>query len=801
MPRYRDFENLENFYCPNCIASLKAELEPYVPIHSFLIDESVYNPVAKSISIAVSDSCALSDEELDAEIRFILSYYIPHKDEVKKEKYHLLQADIGIFSGALMMSLMFLESLEFITLDMWVHQAFLYGGVLITAVIGYPTMIKAWAGLRGKVKKFNMDSLFALSTIAAVAASLSPFMPSLIDAALMINGFRHFGLWIEESFTQKISAREKFVDRGRKSKFKIKENGVFVDYIGALKDVPMNSIIQVPKGECIPLNGKLEEENAELTFTMHTGKEDVELMKPGSQLLAGMVVASDSLTFTVNALEDQSYLRARDLSLIAAQAKRAPIQEKTASILSWFMPVVLTLGVGLGLVSGYFNGIGAGFQTLLYFMVCACPCALGMVTPLGVNVGLKKLSDDGVTFKTAKGMQAAAEVDTIVFDLNGTLTKNQPKVTRCTIDWRLFPLIQAMQAHSSHNIGKAISDYILPSKMKSGKVILDEVYKDHHGLMATFQGNVYKIGNKDFVNPPEQSQVKDFGHAQHAIYFSKNGIVEGYFLLEDPLRDGDQTASMIQNLIDNNMNVKVFTGASQDTAAQYSRQLGIPMSQFVTNCVPTKEEGENNKCALIKALQGQDEGHKVAMFGDAGNDVEAIKAANFGVVVNSRSTDPMAEQESDASINSDTLLPQVLKLMAVGRQTMRHINQNLGVSFIYNTGSLVYVACAVFLNPSLLNPAFGAGLMVVQSLFIVLNAMRINYQKARLDVEYNETNAKIISLSRPGAANEPAPPRPSYLPQYKTEEDVRNAMKIPRETRSSFIEPAPIAVGAHVSIN
>ncbi|MFI4956841.1 MAG: heavy metal translocating P-type ATPase [Gammaproteobacteria bacterium] len=765
MPRYRDFDNLQHVVCGNCIPPIIEELDFYKAALMVLPDKCVFDPTQKTASIAISDDSELSDEELDAEIRSILSHWIPPKDEVKKNQYHLLQADIGIFFGATMMALMFAN----VEIPMWVHDLMLYGGVAIIGLIGYPSLKKAWTALWGKQKKINMDSLFALSTIAAIVASLlHPYfdvIPSLVDAALMINGFRHFGLWIEESFTQKVSAREKFVDRGRRSTFKIKQNGTFVDYKDALKNVPMNAVLQVPRGECIPLNGKLEDDSADVTFTMHTGKEDVECMKRGDQLLAGMIVASESVTLKVNALEDQSYLRARDLSLIAAQSKKAPIQEMTSNILIWFMPVVLFFAVAVGLLSGYFNGIGPGFQTLLYFMVCACPCALGMVTPLGVNVGLKKLSDDGVRFKTAKGMQAAAEVDTIVFDLNGTLTKNQPKVTRCTIDWRFFPLIHAMQAASTHNIGKAISDYMLPSKMMNGRVILDQVDKDHHGLMATFQGSIYKIGNRDFVNPPLDKQVKDFDNAQHAIYFSKNGVVEGYFLLDDPLRDGAKTASMIQNLIDNKMSVKVFTGASQDTAEQYAKQLGISSDCFVTDCVPTIADGAKNKCALIKALQEQ--GHKVAMFGDAGNDVEAIKAANFGVVVNSRSTDPMAEQESDASINSDTLLPQVLKLIAVGRQTMRHIKQNLAVSFAYNAMSLVYVGCAVFLKPDLLNPAFGAGLMVFQSLFIVLNAMRINLQEAKLPVEYKQMDAQQSTSKSPHVGDSPPLGRPSYVPQYK----------------------------------
>jgi cation transport ATPase len=215
--------------------------------------------------------------------------------------------------------------------------------------------------------------------------------------------------------------------------------------------------------------------------------------------------------------------------------------------------------------------------------------------------------------------------------------------------------------------------------------------------------------------------VADPGNAQHVIYFSKNGIIQGHFLIEDPLRD--DAALMVHSLIKNNLIFKIFTGSDRTTANQYAKQLKIDPRCITTDCTP------ESKCNEIQALQYQ--GHTVAMFGDSGNDVNAIATANLGVAVLSPASHPMSEQAADVSLNNPSLLP-VLNIFAVGRQTMGLIKQNLALSFAYNAASLAFVAYAIFAYPALLNPIFGAALMVVQSAFVILNAYRVKSQEARL---------------------------------------------------------------------
>lgn len=733
MPKSYHFSNLI-VTCPNCFPPIEEELinhQKRLKITNWHLDD-----INKIATVYVDDDNELNDEDIDKELRFVLKDWLPIIPPSPKNHYHGWQAALGLTTGIAMMVLMMLG----IPLPSWLHDTLIYGGSLLTLWLGWPSYRTAFSALISKRKFFSMDTLFSISTLAAITITLLhmfiPMMPMLIDAALMIFGFRHFGLWLEEKVTQKSFKQERFVDRGRKTSIKRKNTqGEFLDC--KLNDIGLANIIKISAGECIPLNGWLMQEKADITFALHTGKMDPETIQLNGTLYAGMIAQEDIL-MKVSALEDESYLRKRDLDLINAQMQKAPIQNRMQTILNWFIPSVLA-GASLILGAGYWLGMSIAIKASLYLLVCACPCALGLVIPLAINIGLTKTKDQGLVFNTAKGLQAAADINMAVFDLNGTLTYNKPQVVGIpTVPNDYFDIVYAMEAQSEHPIAKGIRHHI--GQSSTSDIAFDVFERFDNGMIARLNGNIYKMGNAQFINPPFEFIPTNIGNAQHIIYFMKNGKIEGYFLLEDPLRE--DAALMIKNLQKNNIKIRLLTATDRHTADQFAEQLNIPENWIKTDCTP---QSKNMHIQYFKS-----QGDKVAMFGDAGNDINAIASADLGVAVTSPATDPMSQQHADATLNNHSLLP-ILQLFAVGRQTMGMIKQNLWVSFGYNIISLGFVACAMFLFPTVLNPAYGAALMAFQSACILCNAYRIKHQEAFLPISVHrkDSNEKLSPIQQP----------------------------------------------------
>lgn len=755
MPRFIRFENVQNVTGSCCHGLINAALEPhkntlYIDIKNCVYD---FNGENKIITIAIkyqnelteedkkaavldNDRNELTDEELEQHLRLILSDYLPAGETTtKKNHYHPLQAMLGLILGGVFMLLMWQE-IELPDL----HLIMTAVGTVATLIIGRASFYKAWLGL--KRWKFNMDSLFAMSAIAAILVSVAHVtleqyikgLPMLIDAPLMIFGFRHFGLWLRESFVDKIQNREKFVDRARKSTFKIKQGEIYVSYQSSsikphevFKDICIEkgkqSIIEIQPGECIPLNGILLDKCADVTFTIHTGQLDPIRIEKNKMLYAGMIVTDKPLTMKVTDSEVESYLHARDIALIKAQISKAPIQDLTDKMTQYFAPGSFIAAIAVGAVAGYFQGIATAIAAGLYVAVCMCPCALGLVTPLAIGITMGKVRDKGYRFNTEKGVQAAAAVNTLIFDLNGTLTKNKPTVTSCTVDKSHFSVLHAIESRSPKPIAKSIADYARSGNTPSCEVVFSHYVSSHNGVTAVVDGDVYEIGNEEFFNYKGLPPIANMGTAQHAIYYKKNGLSLGYILVDDPLRE--DAAWMVDSLKKNNINVKIATGASLKTVRCYLPFLGLTEEDVIVNCKPA------DKAALVQ--NEKDKGHTVVVVGDSANDTEAIAAAHLGVVINSPSTDPMTTQSADASINTPTLYP-VLEMLALGKQSMRLVYTNLLISFGYNILSLGYVGYAAFSKPEWLNPSFGAVSMVGQTMCLLAIAFCVSLMKPRLAV-------------------------------------------------------------------
>ena len=296
--------------------------------------------------------------------------------------------------------------------------------VLLTLILGANSYYQAWSKLT-KSHTLTMDSLFALSTavivIVSIASLFVPWLPMMFEAGLLIYGFRHIGIALENTIKEKIGSA-KFQDRAPKT-VRLQTQGGLVDT--PLAQIQPDQIIMVNPGEIIPLDGVCEDESI-IYNTIITGATLPRYFFPNDEVpnykvLAGMRLAEHNtkpLKIRVTKTQKQSYLARLDAGIEQAALEKSPIELKTGKLLGYFIPTVIALAVISGIIIGLFFSPALGIVCAVSVLVCACPCTLGLITPFAVKTGMYKAAENGVQFKSAKTLQQAEQIDTVIFDLN-----------------------------------------------------------------------------------------------------------------------------------------------------------------------------------------------------------------------------------------------------------------------------------------------------------------------------------------------------------------------------------------------
>lgn len=599
--------------------------------------------------------------------------------------------------------------------------------VLLTFILGANSYYDAWSKLT-KTRTLTMDSLFALSTaailIVSVASLFVPWLPMMFDAALLIYGFRHIGIAIEESLKEKISST-KFLDRAPKT---VRLQTIDGSKSISLKKIKINDIIIINPGELIPLDGVCLDERS-IYNTIISGSPLPRLLQINNVVLAGMRLAHDAkpLTIRVSKNAHESYLARLDAHIEQSILEKAPIELKTGTILNYFIPAVLGLAVLAGIVIGFYFTPALAIQTAVSVLVSACPCTLGLITPLAVKTGIHKAAEHGVQFKSAKSLQLAEQIDTVIFDLNGTLTTGIPKVTQFTTaiqsnqlsNSELLAICAALEEESNHPIGKAIFSYA--KEKEPEKLEVTELEKSHHsGVSGQINGKKYTLGSLTLMHEqgivlPDNMTLPVLDSGDHLIFLAQEHRVIGFIKITDPLRD--DAYRTINSLTAMGKQVHLCTGADKETAARYAKALGI--KEVVAECIAT------SKTDHIQSLRKK--GQKVAMIGDAGNDAPAMAACDFGIAIASLGGDELTQQKADAVIHNGCLLP-IASAFAISKQAVSNIKQNLGMSLGYNLAALFISSGFSLAIGFMMNPAIGVTLMILQACFILLNVYRFKKQ-------------------------------------------------------------------------
>ncbi len=515
-------------------------------------------------------------------------------------------------------------------------------------------------------------------------------------------------------------------------------------------DVVVGDIIQVKPGQQVPVDGKIVEGSSTIDESMVTGESMPVEKGRGDKVIGATINKTGSFQMKATRVGSQTTL-ARIIEMVEnAQGKKAPVQRLVDKISAIFVPIVIVLAlISFGL--WYWLGPEPSFlhalQVMISVLIIACPCALGLATPISLMVALGKGAHSGILIKDATVLEKAAAIDTIIFDKTGTLTSGQLKVRDTMfvdnldyilqmIEWKvpagvdteqfIAALIIAVEHLSSHPISEAVvtymkHHYVVDSQLIDHFNIESFESKAGFGLRATVRGRTILIGSQRLMEleeiqiPAEINQYAlEWGHEARTVSFVAidNYCITG-FCIGDVIRP--EAKDSIKQLNAMNITTVMITGDNRISAAAVADQVGI--KEFFAEVPP------EDKAAYVDKLK--EKGLRVAMVGDGINDAPALAAAHIGIAMGT-GTDVALETAGAALLHNDLLL--IPKLVVLSKATLKNIRQNLVWAFGYNI-VLIPVAMGV-LYPWFgitINPILAGGAMALSSLSVVLNALRLRW--------------------------------------------------------------------------
>ena len=456
--------SIPDIVCANCSHTVEKALRdtPFFKDQHFGVD-----PIEKTLTMTFEEEPATYLEMRDV-LNEILEPVGFSCIEVTKNRVHQkaswfshrLLGLVGMSMGVLFLGL------SMLTLAPWVMWVMTLWSLLLTLFLGMESYEKAWKKLKNGV--LTMDSLFALSTLSilfvSIASLIFPMLPMMCEVGLLIFGFRHIGLAIEEAFKSTQLMTRRFQDDAPLKVTRLEgEKRVRVP----LKRIQKRDLLFIKAGDILPVDGMFEDDEGLILDRIVTGSNMPRRIMAKEQLYAGTLLshAKKSLRYRVTATALNSHLARLDAKIAYAKLEKASIETTTTRILQYFIPIILSVAVVSGVLVGAIFSVALGIQSAVAVLVSACPCTLGLITPLAMRVGIKKAADSGVVFNSAKKLELADTAACVVFDLNGTLTEGKPVVVRHGIlphaglsAQALLPLMGHFEEKCIHPVAKAIRD-------------------------------------------------------------------------------------------------------------------------------------------------------------------------------------------------------------------------------------------------------------------------------------------------------------------------------------------------------
>ena len=622
------------------------------------------------------------------------------------------------------------------TIMQWVEFA------LATPVVlwgGWPFFVRGWQSLVNR--HLNMFTLIALgvgvawiySMVGLLLPDLFPrtirmadgMVPLYFEAAAVITALVLLGQVMELKARSRTSAAIKLLlGLAPKTARIVRDDGNEEDI--ALELVQPGNILRVRPGEKIPVDGIVSDGASSVDESMVTGEPIPVEKHAGDRLIGATVNGTGSLLMRAEKVGADTLL-AQIVHMVAeAQRSRAPIQRLADTVAGWFVPAVVLSAVVtfvVWLVWGPEPRLAHAVINAVSVLIIACPCALGLATPMSIMVGTGRGAMAGVLIKNAEALEILEKVNTLVTDKTGTLTVGKPKLTSVVATAgfeqdEILRLGASLERASEHPLAAAI---IAGAEEK--KLALEQVaeFKSHTGSGVTGLinnrrvaiGNIKLMQALNVVVGDLGTQAETLrGEGQTVMLIAVDGQAAGLIGVADPIKE--TTAQAIRDLHAEGLQVVMLTGDSKATADVVAKKLGI--DQVIAEVLPEQ------KTALIKKLQA--EGHIVAMAGDGINDAPALAQAQVGIAMGT-GTDVAMESAGITLIKGD--LNGIVRAIRLSRATLSNIRQNLFFAFIYNVLGVPIAAGVLYpFFGLLLSPMIAAAAMSFSSVSVISNAMRLN---------------------------------------------------------------------------
>lgn len=608
--------------------------------------------------------------------------------------------------------------------------------LLLTA--GRHFFINAWQALtHGRA---TMDTLVALGTGAAwfysmlVVAWPQTFPDAArhvyFEATAMIIGLISLGHYIETKAKSRTNrSLQTLLNLQPQQATLVTEQG---DQSIAVADIQLGMSLRIKPGEQVPVDGVVSTGHSYLDESMLTGEPIPVLKEVGAKVAAGTLNQDGSLVITATGIGSETML-ARIIQMVRqAQSSKPAMARLADQISSVFVPVVVVIAI-LSAALWYLYGPDPKASYMLVVattvLIIACPCALGLATPLSITVGIGKAAEMGILIRDANVLQTASQIDTVVFDKTGTLTLGKPSIQSLHVvqgdENQLLALAYALEQQSEHPLAKAICGY---AKQRNIRPVEVNQFTNQRGrgLLADYQNQTVLVGSLAFMQEQgidlsmaESTLEKFAAQAWTPVAVAYRGMLQGVLAIADPIKP--TSAQAVRKLNELGIHTVMLTGDHASVANAIAKELGI--SQVIAQVLP------DQKAQHIQALQQQ--GRKVAMIGDGINDAPALALADIGIAMGSGS-DVAIESAQMTLLNSSPT--SVVSAIELSKATLRNMKQNLFGAFIYNTLGIPIAAGVLY--PAfgfLLSPVVAGAAMALSSITVVSNANRLRWSKISFD--------------------------------------------------------------------
>jgi Cu+-exporting ATPase len=733
--------DIEGMDCPACALKIEKKISKLKGIESIKV-----NLASETASIEYSaenvDLNTIKSEISSIGYRAVEQDIDKNEEEAENQKKLLVQKlknkiIVSIVLSAIIFSLGMKEHIGFLSsiptdLANWISLPL---STIVVFWCGLKFLKGFWLAL--KTGMADMDSLIAIGTLSAYIYSLFIiFFPHLsgehnhtvyFESAAMIITFIMLGNYLEAKLKSKTQYAIKSL-----TGLQVKDATVVsgsAELKVPIKNVKVNDVVLVKPGERIPVDGVVTEGSSAVDESMITGESIPDEKVAGKKVIGGTINLNGFLKIRAEKVGKDSFL-AKIINLVKdAQKSKPKIQRIADKVSAVFVPIVIV--IALGTFFAWFYPFGQTFSYSLLksvaVLIIACPCALGLATPIAIVLGVGKAAENKILFNNAEAIENVNKIDTIVFDKTGTLTYADFTVSE-TIALNGLPeneilhIAASIENYSEHPIAKAIVDYY--KKSNSGNTDLYNVddfkMTSGIGVEANIAGKLYRLGGANMVNKYaltgnfDSTTADNISNLKNIYLFERSNLI-GEIRISDRIKP--EASRVINKLKADNYNISLISGDSKQETEKIASELGI--EDFHFQILP------DGKQELISAMQSS--GKKVAMVGDGINDAPSLSKADLGIAIGT-GQDIAIESADVILVKGD--LENLLALFKISNKTIRIIKQNIFWAFFYNAAAIPIAAGILVPWGITISPVMASMFMALSDVVTVLgNSMRLKYMK------------------------------------------------------------------------